>query len=93
MAGLTEFFSGLTTQFSENESAAAAEALGLEVLGEIEDVGDQARDLIRRIQGLRNQFQPDSVAARALPDIRVGDDDAGLEVDQQPQGSGAAIDE
>lgn len=42
-------------------------------LQEIEDVGALARDLIRRIQSLRGQFRPGSVAARALPDIRFED--------------------
>lgn len=40
---------------------------------ELEDMGAVARDLIRRIQRLREQFRPGSLAAMALPDIRVED--------------------
>lgn len=38
---------------------------------ELEDMGALARDLIFRIQRLRDQFVPGSLAARALPDIRL----------------------
>ena len=41
---------------------------------EIENVGHLARELITRIQGLRGQFRPGSLAARALPDVRLIDD-------------------
>ncbi|KAL6243748.1 hypothetical protein RBB50_009181 [Rhinocladiella similis] len=43
----------------------------LNELQELEDMGLLARDLIRRIQRLRDQFRPGSLAAIALPDGRV----------------------
>lgn len=43
---------------------------------EIEDVGQLARELITRIQSLRGQFRPGSLAAMALPDVRLIDDAA-----------------
>jgi len=46
---------------------------------ELEHMGALARDLILRIQLLRELFSPDSLAARALPDIRVHDGAASAE--------------
>lgn len=43
---------------------------------EIEHVGILARELITRLQGLRGQFQPGSPAARAIPDVRLMDEQA-----------------
>jgi hypothetical protein len=87
MEGLNDFFTNLNAQhnvqFAPPSAAAEGEAgpstartLNLDQnsdLQEIADVGALARDLIRRIQSLRGQFRPGSVAARALPDIRFED--------------------
>ncbi|KAJ9633867.1 hypothetical protein H2204_006653 [Knufia peltigerae] len=54
---------------------------------ELEDMGLLARDLIRRIQRLRDQYRPGSLAAIALPDVRVhhnGNNAAGPAVAQAP---------
>ncbi|KIX06666.1 uncharacterized protein Z518_04642 [Rhinocladiella mackenziei CBS 650.93] len=83
--GLVEFFSSLNMQFSgmghaPNMGASTSE-LDAPTRGnpddiqELEDMGALARDLIRRIQRLRDQFRPGSLAALALPDIRLEDDD------------------
>jgi len=42
-----------------------------ENIRELTDVGDSARDLVRRIQTLRGQLRPGSAAAAALPDLRM----------------------
>ena len=71
--GIAEFFTNLNLQILPNDAPLAARELDLDSIGdlqEIEDVGQLARDLIRRIQSLRGQFRPGSVAARALPDVR-----------------------
>ncbi len=76
MDGLADFFMSLTTQLLPGDPPAAARELDLDNDGdlqEVEDVGALARDLIRRIQSLRGQFRPGSIAARALPDVRFED--------------------
>ena len=77
MDGLVDFFfTSLGTQDLPSGLPGAARELDLDDNGdlqEIEDVGAQARDLIRRIQSLRMQFRPGSIAARALPDVRFED--------------------
>jgi hypothetical protein len=73
MEGLADFFTNLNAQLLPVGASVSARELDLESIGdlqEIEDVGQLARDLIRRIQSLRGQFRPGSVAARALPDVR-----------------------
>src|SRR6201999_1306409 len=88
--GLVEFFTSLSTQYptitshqqgetsgpSQPESTSQAEAgnNNPDEIRELEDMGALARDLIRRIQRLRDQFRPGSLAALALPNIRVEDD-------------------
>lgn len=37
-------------------------------------MGHLARELITRVQALRMQFRPESLAALALPDVRMIDD-------------------
>ncbi|KAK7893898.1 hypothetical protein LTR67_006599 [Exophiala xenobiotica] len=88
--GLVEFFTSLSMQYAgmsrpqdlalvsraENHQQMVA-AANLNDIQELEDMGALARDLIRRIQRLRDQFRPGSLAALALPDIRVEDDVAG----------------
>ncbi|KAK5225871.1 hypothetical protein LTR72_003774 [Exophiala xenobiotica] len=88
--GLVEFFTSLSMQYAgmsrpqdlalvsraENHQHMVA-AANLNDIQELEDMGALARDLIRRIQRLRDQFRPGSLAALALPDIRVEDDVAG----------------
>jgi hypothetical protein len=51
---------------------------------EIEDVGHLARELITRIQTLRGQFRPGSLAALALPDVRLIDEAQSLILNQMP---------
>jgi hypothetical protein len=46
-----------------------------ENIRELTDVGDSARDLVRRIQTLRGQLRPGSAAAAALPDLRMDGED------------------
>jgi hypothetical protein len=46
-----------------------------ENIRELTDVGDSARDLVRRIQRLRGQLRPGSAAAAALPDLRMDGED------------------
>lgn len=90
--GLVEFFTSLNTPIpagSRPEEANAGQSpspgtsnpttnTNFNDIQELEDMGALARDLIRRIQRLRDQFRPGSLAALALPAIRVeGDDDAG----------------
>jgi len=91
--GLVEFFTSLSTQFpavghpedvngaqGASSSVTAARPTtntNLNDIQELEDMGALARDLIRRIQRLRDQFRPGSLAALALPAIRLeGEDDA-----------------
>ncbi|KAK5434081.1 hypothetical protein LTR34_003593 [Exophiala xenobiotica] len=88
--GLVEFFTSLSMQYAgmsrpqdlalvsraENHQHMVA-AANLNDIQELEDMGALARDLIRRIQRLRDQFRPGSLAALALPDIRVEDDVVG----------------
>ncbi|ETI29258.1 hypothetical protein G647_01711 [Cladophialophora carrionii CBS 160.54] len=85
--GLVEFFTSLNMQYpgaigpqqaessssSQPESASRSDVLSNnpDEIRELEDMGALARDLIRRIQRLRDQFRPGSLAAQALPDIRV----------------------
>jgi hypothetical protein len=87
--GLVEFFTSLNTQYpatmgqqqgeasspSRSESASQSDVVSNnpDEIRELEDMGALARDLIRRIQRLRDQFRPGSLAAQALPDIRVED--------------------
>ncbi|EXJ65289.1 hypothetical protein A1O7_01630 [Cladophialophora yegresii CBS 114405] len=87
--GLVEFFTSLNMQYpgtagpqqaeasssSQPESATQSDVLSNnpDEIRELEDMGALARDLIRRIQRLRDQFRPGSLAAQALPDIRVED--------------------
>jgi hypothetical protein len=81
MEALSEFFVNLNTQLHPDEVSVAARELDMENLGdlqEIEDVGQLARDLIRRIQSLRGQFRPGSEAARALPDVRFEENTTAL---------------
>lgn len=69
---IADFFSGLGVQL-EAAAGGTGQTYELDNIGdirEIEDVGALARDLIRRIQSLRGQFRPGSLAARALPDVR-----------------------
>lgn len=76
--GLAEFFERLDVEdpayqvFSQvhAENVSNIPAPGEEIR-ELEDMGALARDLIRRIQTLRQQFGPGSLAALALPDIRM----------------------
>ena len=88
--GLVEFFTSLSAQYPTTNGQQQGEASSsssvdvtsqLEGLNgnpdeirELEDMGALARDLIRRIQRLRDQFRPGSLAAMALPDIRVQGD-------------------
>jgi hypothetical protein len=82
--GLVEFFTSLSAQQPTNQPGEAGETTSPEPrpqgdnasnnpdeIRELEDMGALARDLIRRIQRLRDQFRPGSLAALALPDIRV----------------------
>lgn len=84
--GLVEFFTSLNVQLqgihAQENSVAENPIPGYEDsqtygnqndIQELEDMGALARDLILRIQRLRDQFIPGSLAARALPDIRVQD--------------------
>ncbi|KAK4934679.1 hypothetical protein LTR10_024121 [Elasticomyces elasticus] len=84
--GLVEFFTSLNTQFSETGHSEEVDAMlalpevdphsatNMNDIQELEDMGALARDLIRRIQRLRDQFRPGSLAALALPDIRLEGD-------------------
>lgn len=89
--GLVEFFTSVNMQFpgmqvahspevvagsSRSEFGTQAEHGNHDEIRELEDMGALARDLIRRLQRLREQFRPGSLAALALPDIRVEDEDA-----------------
>jgi len=90
--GLVEFFTSLSTQVpalghpegvhgtqaaSSSVTAHPTTNTNLNDIQELEDMGALARDLIRRIQRLRDQFRPGSLAALALPAIRLeGEDDA-----------------
>lgn len=84
--GLVEFFNSLNVQLhgiqaqESNASDVAGSAYDDPLtyanqsdIQELEDMGALARDLIFRIQRLRDQFVPGSLAARALPDIRLQD--------------------
>ncbi|KIW26497.1 uncharacterized protein PV07_09588 [Cladophialophora immunda] len=83
--GLVEFFASLNTQ-SPSSDHPQTEASGPSRLNsggqtgaggnqqdiqELEDMGALARNLIHRIQRLREQFPPGSLAALALPDIHI----------------------
>ncbi|EXJ79389.1 hypothetical protein A1O3_08891 [Capronia epimyces CBS 606.96] len=86
--GLVEFFTSLNTQYPgvvQPHDTSPRVGSGLEPvpqtgsgqqhdIQELEDMGALARDLIRRIQRLREQFRPGSLAALALPDILVQDE-------------------
>jgi hypothetical protein len=88
--GLVEFFTSLSTQYpatasqqqgeasssSSSNTASSPETVSNnpDEIRELDDMGALARDLIRRIQRLRDQFRPGSLAAMALPDIRVQGD-------------------
>ena len=88
--GLVEFFTSLKVQYpptpphhqpgggSSSQSQPTPQTDGVsgspDDIRELEDMGVLARDLIRRIQRLRDQFRPGSLAALALPDIRVEDE-------------------
>lgn len=56
---------------------------------EIEDVGQLARELITRIQALRGHFRPGSLAALALPDVRMIDEAQSIVLSQptEPESS------
>jgi hypothetical protein len=81
--GLVEFFNRVHSQLPGNQhqpdltvsssrpSSSEAANDNSNDIQELEDMGALARDLIRRIQRLRDQFRPGSLAALALPDIRV----------------------
>ena len=83
--GLVEFFTSLNAQYPatspQQEEASGSSSSSTtfppsltsnpDEIRELEDMGALARDLIRRIQRLRDQFRPGSLAALALPDIRV----------------------
>lgn len=84
--GLVEFFTSLNTQFpgigNPQDTTVPRAEFGTQQdnanqhdIQELEDMGALARDLIRRIQRLRDQFRPGSLAALALPDIRVEDEE------------------
>jgi len=87
--GLVEFFTSLNAEFpgapytqemnglgeDHPDFGAQTESGNPNDIQELEDMGALARDLIRRIQRLRDQFRPGSLAALALPDIRVEDED------------------
>lgn len=87
--GLVDFFTSLNTQYPgagqphhtnppvESDSGPTTQTGPGQHhdIQELEDMGALARDLIRRIQRLREQFRPGSLAALALPDIRVDDED------------------
>ncbi|KAL2427140.1 hypothetical protein ABEF95_009180 [Exophiala dermatitidis] len=85
--GLVEFFTSLnahstgmgqhdnTTLVGELEPLPQTGAGQSHDIQELEDMGALARDLVRRIQRLREQFRPGSLAALALPDIRVEDEE------------------
>ncbi|EHY52164.1 uncharacterized protein HMPREF1120_00380 [Exophiala dermatitidis NIH/UT8656] len=85
--GLVEFFTSLNAQSTgmgqHDHTILVGELEPLPQTGagpnhdiqELEDMGALARDLIRRIQRLREQFRPGSLAALALPDIRVEDEE------------------
>ena len=64
---LGDFFAGLRSNIGDDGQTVDVENVG--DIREIEDVGVLARDLIRRIQSLRGQFRPGSLAAQALPDV------------------------
>jgi hypothetical protein len=71
--GLADFFSILNAA----DGQGADSSLDFDNVGdlrEIRDVGVLARDLIRRIQSLRTQFRPGSMAALALPDLQILED-------------------
>ncbi|EXJ59344.1 uncharacterized protein A1O5_12225 [Cladophialophora psammophila CBS 110553] len=86
--GLVEFFTSLNVQYPSvshpqtetsvpSRSGVDGQAEGgsnQHDIQELEDMGALARDLIRRIQRLRDQFPPGSLAALALPDIRLEDE-------------------
>lgn len=82
--GLVEFFASLNAQIqgispSDNPGPSSrllvdghsASQVNSSEIRELEDMGILARDLILRIQRLRDQLVPGSLAARALPDVRV----------------------
>lgn len=84
--GLVEFFTCLNAQLQgiQAQESSASNPPGSAYddpnnyasqndIQELEDMGALARDLILRIQRLRDQFIPGSLAARALPDIRLQD--------------------
>ncbi|KIX93999.1 uncharacterized protein Z520_10336 [Fonsecaea multimorphosa CBS 102226] len=86
--GLVEFFTSLNAHYpgpghppteangqSQLDNGAQTEGGGnQQEIQALEDMGALARDLIRRIQRLRDQFPPGSLAALALPDIRLEDE-------------------
>jgi hypothetical protein len=77
---------GESSTASSSSSAQASQVLSTmggapantDDIRELEDMGVLARDLIRRIQRLRDQFRPGSLAALALPDIRLDEDLANI---------------
>lgn len=84
--GLVEFFTCLNIQLQGIQAQESSESnlvgptyddpnnyASQNDIQELEDMGALARDLILRIQRLRDQFIPGSLAARALPDIRLQD--------------------
>jgi hypothetical protein len=71
-----------STEEVASEPAPSQEEQG--EIQEIEDVGHLARELITRIQTLRGQFRPGSLAALALPDVRLIDEAQSLILNQMP---------
>ncbi|RVX73888.1 hypothetical protein B0A52_02778 [Exophiala mesophila] len=82
--GLVEFFASLNAQIhgiGPSDSPRPSPHLSVDgqptdqvnssEIRELEDMGILVRDLILRIQRLRDQLVPGSLAARALPDVRV----------------------
>lgn len=70
--GLVDFFTNLNAQLLPDDLTEVDDQADIQ---ELEDMGTLARDLIRRIQRLREQFRPGSSAAMALPDVRLEEDD------------------
>lgn len=76
MEGLVDFFEYLELQSRLDLPRSDEE--NQDDIQQLEDMGQMARDLIRRIQRLREQFRPGSLATLVLPDIRVADDESGM---------------
>lgn len=99
--GLVEFFASFNSPWSRPRHSNLGDMTleadddpdstpNLNDIQELEDMGALARDLIRRIQRLRDQFRPGSLAALALPDIRLEGDIEAVTA-AAPGGDGAAL--